>query len=54
MSRLIKPLGIPKIPNFSSGPCAKRPGWNTNIFKNAVLGRSHRSQLAKEKICRDR
>lgn len=40
----------PASPDFSSGPCKKRPGWNTDIFKNAAVGRSHRSALGKAKL----
>lgn len=37
-------------PNFSSGPCSKRPGWNPDVLKNAAIGRSHRSSLGREKL----
>jgi phosphoserine aminotransferase len=37
-------------PNFSSGPCSKRPAWNIDALKNAPVGRSHRSALGKERI----
>jgi phosphoserine aminotransferase len=37
-------------PNFSSGPCSKRPAWNIDALKSAPVGRSHRSALGKEKI----
>jgi phosphoserine aminotransferase len=45
-----KPSLKPKCPNFSSGPCAKRPGWSVDVLKNAALGRSHRSTIGKEKL----
>ncbi len=47
-----KPIHKPTNPNFSSGPCAKRPGWSTNTLSNALVGRSHRSRPALEKINR--
>jgi phosphoserine aminotransferase len=37
-------------PNFSSGPCSKRPSWSIDALKNAPVGRSHRSALGKERI----
>ncbi len=37
-------------PNFSSGPCSKRPNWSFDKLKDAAVGRSHRSALGKEKI----
>ncbi|KFO68224.1 phosphoserine aminotransferase [Smithella sp. SCADC] len=37
-------------PNFSSGPCSKRPAWNIDALKSAPVGRSHRSALGKERI----
>ena len=37
-------------PNFSSGPCSKRPSWSTDALKSAPVGRSHRSALGKERI----
>lgn len=37
-------------PNFSSGPCSKRPAWNFDVLKGAPVGRSHRSALGKERL----
>jgi phosphoserine aminotransferase len=37
-------------PNFSSGPCSKRPEWTLDVLKDAPVGRSHRSSLGKEKL----
>jgi phosphoserine aminotransferase len=44
------PAVRPARPFFSSGPCAKRPGWNLNSLTNAVFGRSHRSKLGKARL----
>lgn len=43
----MKPQQLPKNPCFSSGPCAKRPGWTVNALENALLGRSHRAKPGK-------
>jgi phosphoserine aminotransferase len=45
-----KPAMRPARPEFSSGPCAKRPGWSPENLTNAVLGRSHRSKLGKARL----
>lgn len=37
-------------PNFSSGPCSKRPQWKLDVLKDAPVGRSHRSALGKDKL----
>jgi phosphoserine aminotransferase len=46
------PTARPRVPNFSSGPCAKRPGWKLENLNNALLGRSHRSKPGKAKLKR--
>ncbi|VAV91459.1 Phosphoserine aminotransferase [hydrothermal vent metagenome] len=45
-----KPALRPANPQFSSGPCAKLPGWNTDLLKNAMTGRSHRSGEGKKRL----
>ena len=47
---LVKPSNKPTNPNFSSGPCAKRPGWELSVLKNTPIGRSHRSKECKDKL----
>ena len=47
---MTKPATRPNCANFSSGPCAKRPGWTLEALKSAALGRSHRSKLGKAKL----
>jgi phosphoserine aminotransferase len=51
-----KPTRKPSCPNFSSGPCAKRPGWTVDALKGALVGRSHRSKEGKARLqeCSDR
>ncbi|PPR43530.1 MAG: Phosphoserine aminotransferase [Alphaproteobacteria bacterium MarineAlpha5_Bin11] len=44
-----KPINKPSNPNFSSGPCAKRPGWNLKALSDSNIGRSHRSSECKNK-----
>ena len=46
------PAVKPTNPNFSSGPCAKRPGWTVEALANALVGRSHRSKPGKARIQR--
>src|SRR5690606_21573813 len=50
VNALTKPAMRPARPEFSSGPCAKRPGWTPESLRNAVLGRSHRSKLGKARL----
>jgi len=52
MTTLAAPASRPANPNFSSGPCAKRPGWQLDALKDAPLGRSHRAKVGKEKLAR--
>jgi len=47
---LVKPSNKPSNPNFSSGPCAKRPGWELSVLKNTPIGRSHRSTECKDRL----
>ena len=46
----MKPERRPRRPQFSSGPCAKRPGWTPDVLSEAVLGRSHRAPAGKARI----
>ena len=46
----MKPANRPQSPAFSSGPCAKRPGWSPDIFSDALVGRSHRSSEGKARL----
>jgi phosphoserine aminotransferase len=50
MTTLPKPDVRPANPNFSSGPCAKRPGWSLQSLGDAALGRSHRAKIGKAKL----
>lgn len=47
-----KPAVKPANPNFSSGPCSKRPGYNVNALDISTLGRSHRSAIGKKALAR--
>src|SRR6202050_37420 len=49
---LAMPVVRPLVPHFSSGPCAKRPGWTPQNLTAAVLCRSHRSKAGKAKLKR--
>ena len=49
---LAKPALRPQSPHFSSGPCTKHPGWTLSGLKDAVLGRSHRGKLGKDRLKR--
>ncbi len=50
MTTTPQPAVRPARPEFSSGPCAKRPGWTPETLKDAVLGRSHRSKPGKARL----
>ncbi|MDP3899085.1 MAG: phosphoserine transaminase [Mesorhizobium sp.] len=45
-----KPAVRPANPNFSSGPCAKRPGWSLAALRTDSLGRSHRARIGKTRL----
>ena len=46
----MRPTVKPTVPNFSSGPCAKRPGYDVSALKLDTLGRSHRSSVGKKAL----
>jgi len=46
----MKPTPRPQRPHFSSGPCAKRPGWSLGALSSAFVGRSHRAKAGKERL----
>ena len=50
MTKTVKPATRPANPNFSSGPCTKRPGWSLAALEGALLGRSHRSKVGKARL----
>lgn len=50
MSLSARPSVRPNNPNFSSGPCAKRPGWSVQALQDAPFGRSHRAKVGKAKL----
>src|ERR1700760_487282 len=50
MNTPAKPAMRPERAEFSSGPCAKRPGWSPENLRSAVLGRSHRSKIGKARL----
>ena len=52
MTNVTAPARKPANPNFSSGPCAKRPGYSLDNLKGAPLGRSHRAKVGKAKLKR--
>jgi phosphoserine aminotransferase len=47
---MTQPAARPRVNHFSSGPCAKRPGWNLQNLKKALVGRSHRSKPGKARL----
>ena len=47
---MTRPLVKPIRPEFSSGPCAKRPGWSLEVLKKSLTGRSHRHKDCKNKL----
>ncbi|WP_337847672.1 phosphoserine transaminase [Sphingomonas sp.] len=50
IASIAKPATKPARPHFSSGPCAKPPGWDASKLATEVLGRSHRSKLGKTRL----
>jgi len=52
MTIIAKPGLRPANPNFSTGPCTKRPGWSPAALQAAVVGRSHRSRTARARLAR--
>ncbi len=50
MTTLAKPANKPAVAHFSSGPCAKRPGWTLQALEGAFLGRSHRAKEGKARL----
>jgi phosphoserine aminotransferase len=47
---MTRPAAKPAVANFSSGPCAKRPGWSLKALADTPLGRSHRAKVGKTKL----
>ncbi len=45
-----RPVALPARPHFSSGPCAKPPGWSASLLREDALGRSHRATLGKVRL----